>query len=267
MREGQFDRAGLPPSVMHLASKVTLILGALMLVASGIGFVAGIGTAIDAAETKSYFDNQQDGSFTVAENNSWNVAVYVVHPVDCDTLDLTITDSNGNSVISGCYLYGGEDNFEGEGFSDGDVELYGYMDHQTAGMEYTVSSNVDVSIRGEYCDEACVEDAIGGGLAALGGGLGICCSIPLIILGIILALVLDEPQKNVMMPTGHMQIGQTAYQAPVQQTMHQAPVGQQVIQAPVGQSIQPAAVPVTPITPPVTQQPTQNVWDNQPPQQ
>ena len=107
-------------------------------------------------------------------------------------------------------------------------------------------------------------------MAALGGGLGICCSIPLIILGIILALVLDEPQKNVIMPTGHMPMGQASYPAPMVQTMPQAPVGQQVIQAPVGQSIEPTAVPLTPITPPLTQQPTQpaqSPWDNvQPPQ-
>lgn len=259
-RERQFDREAFPPSPMHIASKVTLILGALMLIASGIGFVGGIGTAIDASERETYFADQQDGFFTVDGNESWSVVVFVKHPVDCDTLELTITDRNGESVISGCYLYG-DDEFGEEGYEDGTFEMYGYIAHDTAGMEYTVASNVEVLIEGEYCDEKCLEDAIGGGIAALGGGLGICCSIPLIILGIILALVLDEPQKNVIMPTGHMPMGQTAYQAPV---------GQQMIQAPVGQSIQPAAVPHTPITPPLTQQPAQpaqSPWDNvQPPQ-
>ena len=267
--ERQFDREAFPPSFMHIASKVTLILGALMLIASGIGFVGGIGTAIDAAERETYFANEQDGLFTVDGNESWSVTVFVQHPVDCDTLELSITDRNGESVISGCYLYG-EDEFGEEGYADGTFEMYGYINHDTAGMEYTVESNVEVLIEGEYCDEECLENAIGGGIAALGGGLGICCSIPLIILGIILALVLDEPQKNVMMPTGHMPMGQVAYQAPVGQQMIQAPVGQQMVQAPVGQSIQPAAVPLTPITPPLTQQPAQpaqSPWDNvQPPQ-
>ena len=276
--ERQFDREAFPPSFMHIASKVTLILGALMLIASGIGFVGGIGTAIDAAERETYFANEQDGLFTVDGNESWSVTVFVQHPVDCDTLELSITDRNGESVISDCYLYV-EDEFGDEGYADGAYELYGYINHDTAGMEYTVESNVEVLIEGEYCDEECRGNAIGGGIAALGGGLGICCSIPLIILGIILALVLDEPQKNVMMPTGHMPMGQVAYQAPVGQQMIQAPVGQQMIQAPVGQqmvqapvgqSIQPAAVPHTPITPPLTQQPAQpaqSPWDNvQPPQ-
>ena len=128
--------------------------------------------------------------------------------------------------------------------------------------KYTVASNVEVLIEGEIIvTKNALRMPSAEESAALGGGLGICCSIPLIILGIILALVLDDPQKNVIMPTGHMPMGQTAYQAPV---------GQQMIQAPVGQSIQPAAVPHTPITPPLTQQPAQpaqSPWDNvQPPQ-
>lgn len=246
-----------------------MILGVLMLIASGIGLVGGIGTAIDAAERETYFADQKDGLFTVDGNESWSVTVFVKHPVDCDTLELSITDRNGESVISDCYLYG-EDEFGEEGYADGTFEMYGYINHNTAGMEYTVESNVEVLIEGEYCDEECLGNAIGGGMAALGGGLGICCSIPLIILGIILALVLDEPQKNVIMPMGHMPMGQASYPAPMVQTMPQAPVGQQVIQAPVGQSIEPTAVPLTPITPPLTQQPTQpaqSPWDNvQPPQ-
>jgi len=61
-----------------------------------------------------------------------------------------------------------------------------------------------------------------------------------------------------------------AYQAPI---TGQAPVAQTMYQPPVEQNPQPVAVPVTPITPPLTQQPPVEqqpaqtpFWDENPPQ-
>jgi len=146
-------------------------------------------------------------------------------------------------------------------YYDGDREFFSYLVASDTDESYTVDSNVEVVVEGDYCDSECIEAVVGGIFGAIGGGFGICCSIPLLILGIILAFVLDDPPQAIAMPVGQMPMGQTAYQAPV---------GQQMIQAPVGQSIQPAAVPHTPITPPLTQQPAQpaqSPWDNvQPPQ-
>ena len=244
---------------MHIASKVTILIGVVMFFASAIGIVVGFGNAIDAGENEEYVGQQSSGTFTVDENESWSIEVYVIHPADCDSIELTIFDSNGQDVLSGCNLWS-EMNA-----SAGDEERYGSINHMTAGMEYTFESNVKVNIRGNYCDEACTE-AVVGGLAASGlGFFGACCAVPLTILGIILAFVLDDPKTNVVMPSGQMTVGQSVYAAPIGS---QAPASQAVYQPPVGQAYQPAAVPVTPIMPPMNQQqtqpaqPAQSPWDN-----
>ena len=274
-------------AIMHIASKITLILGALIFV----GSIAGVGIAgmtLTDADYKEevYVDRSMSQTFTIQENKSWDVSIYVIHPADCDTLELSIVDSNGDQVNSGsCMLDGGQGNEEF--YPDGSEEFYAFMTHDVEGMQYTLESNVEVTIRGEYCDQAC-QDAIGGGLlAGAGGFFGFCCSVPLLVLGIILALVLDDPKQNVIMPTGQMQPGQAVYQAPVQT---QVPVGQNIQQG-YGQPMQqmggqqPQITPpltqqaqepqITPpltqqpqqaqqsqITPPITEQSAQNPWDN-----
>jgi hypothetical protein len=130
-------------------------------------------------------------------------------------------------------------------------------------MEYSLTSNVEVDIIGTYCGQACDEDALSGGIAIASGFGGICCSVLILILGIIMAFTLDDPKVNMTTQVGSIPGGQVAYQAPVQ---GQAPVAQSMYQAPV-QANQPAVAPVTPITPPITQQPAQTpFWDENPPQ-
>ena len=273
---------------MHIASKITLILGALIFVGSIAGVVIA-GMALTDADYKEevYVDRSMSQTFTIQENTSWDVSIYVIHPADCDTLELSIVDSDGDQVKSAyCMLDGGTGNEEF--YPDGSEEKYGVMTHEVEGMQYTLESNVEVSIRGSYCDQAC-EEAIGGGLlAGAGGFFGFCCSVPLLVLGIILALVLDDPKQNIVMPTGQMLPGQAVYQAPVQT---QVPVSQNIQQG-YGQPMQqiggqqPQITPpltqqaqqpqITPpltqqqpqqaqqsqITPPISEQPAQNPWDN-----
>ena len=224
-------------------------------------------------------------TFTIQENSSWAVSIYVIHPADCDTLELSIVDSDGDQVISDyCMLEVLAEEDQEFYYPDGSEEFYGSLNHDIEGMEYTLESNVEVSIRGDYCDQAC-EEAIGGGIVAGAGGFfGFCCSVPLLVLGIILALVLDDPKQNIVMPTGQMLPGQAVYQAPVQT---QVPVGQNLQQGygqpmqqmggqqpqitpPLTQQPQQAQQPqITPpltqqaqITPPISEQPAQNPWDN-----
>ena len=261
-------------AIMHIASKITLILGALIFVGSIAGVVIAGMTLSDADyQQEVYVDRTMSEMFTIQENKSWDVSIYVIHPADCDTLDLSIVDSDGNDVSNVlCMLDGGQG--DEEFYPDGSEEFYGTMNHDVEGMQYTLESNVEVSIRGEYCDQAC-EEAIGGGiLAGAGGFIGFCCSVPLLVLGIILALVLDDPQQNIVMPTGQMQPGQAIYQAPVQA---QVPVGQNIQQG-YGQPMQQMDAQQPQITPPLTQQPqqaqqpqitpqiseqpAQNPWDN-----
>jgi hypothetical protein len=243
---------------MHIASKITLLIGAIMLIGGVIGTIGGVTEFGDTVEGQTYIKGESSGTFTINENQSWDIAVYLIHPVDCQSVELTIVDSFGTDVIEDNWNYGCSDNERT--FIEGERELYGNIMHDKVGMEYTLNSNVNVDISGEYCDEACIDSAIGGIFAILGGGLGICCAIPMIILGTILAFTLDDNKTNTIMQSGQMPTGQVAYQTPVSgQVAYQTPITEQVPmtqtfnQTPVSQVIQPSAVPVTPITPPLTQ--------------
>lgn len=220
----------------------------------------GIGDLVGAAEEEVYLKGQSSGTFIVEGNESWNIDISIIHPVDCESVELTVVDNLGNDAIRyeyGCY----EDDMVT--YNEGDSELFASLAHETAGMEYTLNSNVDVEVSGSYCDDACFEAAVGGGLSAAGGILGICCAIPILIVGIVLAFTMDDPKTKTNMVTGHMQAGQI----PAGQTMYQTPVTGQVpvaqgmpqtMQSPqIGQSIQPQSVAMTPIAPPLTQQPQQ----------
>ena len=41
-------------------------------------------------------------------------------------------------------------------YTEGDRELFASISHKISGMEYTLSSNVEVDVTGHYCDEACM---------------------------------------------------------------------------------------------------------------
>ena len=247
---------------MHIASKITLILGALIFVGSIAGVViAGMALNDTGYKEEVYVDRSMSQTFTIQENSSWAVSIYVIHPADCDTLELSIVDSDGDQVISDyCMLEVLAEEDQEFYYPDGSEEFYGSLNHDIEGMEYTLESNVEVSIRGDYCDQAC-EEAIGGGIVAGAGGFfGFCCSVPLLVLGIILALVLDDPKQNIVMPTGQMLPGQAVYQAPVQT---QVPVGQNLQQG-YGQPMQQMGGQQPQITPPLTQQPQQAQQPQQP---
>ncbi|MEJ6531080.1 MAG: hypothetical protein QNL81_05825 [Euryarchaeota archaeon] len=249
---------------MHIASKITLLIGIVMLIGSGISMGTGVGDLAGAGEERTYIDDESSGTFTINENESWNIQVYILHPVDCESVELTIVDSGGNDVLGdkyGCsYEYYEDD--EMYEYAEGERQIFASISHEQSGMKYTLNSNVEVDIDGTYCDEACIDSALGGVFAAVGGLMGICCSVLVLVLGIILALTLDDNKISSTMQSGQMTTGQVAYQTPVSgQVSYQTPVTTQVPMAqtfnpnPVSQVIQPSAVPVTPITPPLTQQP------------
>ncbi|MEZ7994960.1 MAG: hypothetical protein QMC43_01385 [Candidatus Poseidoniaceae archaeon] len=250
---------------MHIASKITLLIGVVMLIGSVIGMVAGIGGLVDAGEDRTYLEDESSGTFTVNENESWVIEVYIIHPVDCESVELTIVDSRGDDVIGYKYECSDDNYYEDDEmyeYAEGERQIFASINHEQSGMEYTLNSNTAVDIYGTYCGDACIESAIGGGFTALGGFVGICCSVPLLILGLILALTLDDNKISSTMQSGQMTTGQVAYQTPVSgQVTYQTPVAGQAPMAqnfnptPVSQVIQPSAVPVTPITPPLAQQP------------
>ena len=236
---------------MHISTKIALILGGVLFLGGGALLVIGIGDTVDGArevETDNYATTQSDGSFTVAVNGTWDVEVYVIHPANCNSLELSVTDSTGAEVMNenSCYLM--SDTERGmEGPVSGSEEFYSSFAGKNS-MEYTFSSNVNLNIRGTDCDAECKEAIEGGILSSLGGAGALCCGIVFLVIGGILALVMDAPRPLVMMPTGQGNQGQFAQG----QVMYQAPVGSQ----PVQQMNQPPTTPVAPITPPLVQQPT-----------
>lgn len=243
-----------------------------MFIFSVISAGAGIGGLVSAGDDRIYLEEQSSGTFTINENESWDITVYIIHPVDCESIDLTIVDSRGDDVIEyyyGCYSV--DEEGEAIEYVEGSRQLYASISHEMSGMEYTLSSNVGVDVSGTYCDDACMEQAIGSGFATLGGFMGICCSVLILILGIILALTLDD-KPNVALTSGQIPGGQVTYQTPV---TGQVPMTQIINQPSVGQVIQPAVVPVAPITPPTAQQPSveqavqpeQTAWWGDEPQQ
>ncbi|NCG43310.1 MAG: hypothetical protein GWO84_07215, partial [Euryarchaeota archaeon] len=200
---------------MHIASKVILGIGVLMFIFSVISAGAGIGGLVSAGDDRIYLEEQSSGTFTINENESWDITVYIIHPVDCESIDLTIVDSRGDDVIEyyyGCYSV--DEEGEAIEYVEGSRQLYASISHEMSGMEYTLSSNVGVDVSGTYCDDACMEQAIGSGFATLGGFMGICCSVVVLILGIILALTLDD-KPNVALTSGQIPGGQVTYQTPV----------------------------------------------------
>ena len=238
---------------MHIASKITLLIGIVMLIGSGISMGTGVGDLAGAGEERTYIDDESSGTFAINENESWNIQVYILHPVDCESVELTIVDSGGNDVLGdkyGCsYEYYEDD--EMYEYAEGERQIFASISHEQSGMEYTLNSNVEVDIDGTYCDEACIDSALGGVFAAVGGLMGICCSVLVLILGIILALTLDD-KPNVALYSGQIPGAQVMYQTPV---TGQAPMTQTISQPHIEQVIQPTAVPITPITPPLVQQP------------
>ena len=259
-----FDSGGRHERGMHIASKVILLIGVIMFIGSIVSMGLGVGNIIDLGEENIYLNEQSSGTFTIDENESWDIIVYIIHPVDCDSVDLQIVDSLGNDVaeIYDCDWDTHSANDE-EGYVDGSRELYATINHDTSGMEYTLSSNVEVEIAGSYCDEACEEEALSSGLAIVSGFGGICCSVLILIVGIIMAFTLNDPKVNMTTQVGLIPGGQVAYQAPI---TGQAPVAQTIHQAPV-QANQPNTIPITPITPPLTQQPVQEAWWSEKPPQ
>ena len=99
---------------MHIASKITLILGALIFVGSIAGVaIAGMALTDAGYKEEVYVERSMGQTFTIQENKSWKVSILVIHPADCDTLELSIVDSNGEEVAPAlCLLDGGQGNEE-----------------------------------------------------------------------------------------------------------------------------------------------------------
>jgi len=186
---------------MHVAGKVFLGLGVVMLLVGGIMTVMG-GDSLeevgdwDPVEMSDYSGAAGSSEYTFGGED---MLVMVRDDVRCDELAFSMTNDTGENHVrvecedDGEKPWGHEDDPEGW-YHFATISMWEY-DTGT----YTIESNEDFelvpmwSVFGEV-----VEDAAGGILGIL-GGIGLAgCGICSLLLGGVLALVLKDPQPPVM---------------------------------------------------------------------
>jgi len=186
---------------MHVAGKVFLGLGVVMLLVGGIMTVMG-GDSLedvgdwDPVEMSDYSGAAGSSEYTFGGED---MLVMVRDDVRCDELVFSMTNDTGENHVrvecedDGEKPWGHEDDPEGW-YHFATISMWEY-DTGT----YTIESNEDFelvpmwSVFGEV-----VEDAAGGILGIL-GGIGLAgCGICSLLLGGVLALVLKDPQPPVM---------------------------------------------------------------------
>lgn len=171
---------------------------------------------------------------------------YICNDDDEKGINELFPDLNLIGAVSVC------DTYDDTGYED--------LDQCFLGKTYTIESNTSMTLFDADSYYIAIIDELGGFIGELLGGsclgiLGVCCSIVLLIVGLVVG---GNQQPPVMMggvPTGQIpamgyqapvgQMPQQQYQTPVQQTM---PQGQVVPNAQMTQQ-------------PAEQQPQSNVWD------
>ena len=188
--------------VMHVAGKVFLGLGVVMLLVGGIMTVMG-GESLeevgdwDPVEMSDFSGTAGTSEYTFGGQD---MLVMVRDDVRCDELAFSMTNDTGENHVKvdceddGEKPWGHEDDPRGW-YHFATISVWEY-DSGT----YTLESNEDYELvpMWEVLGEV-VEDAAGGILGILGGvglaGCGICS----LVLGGVLALVLKDPQPTVVM--------------------------------------------------------------------
>lgn len=230
---------------MNNFARVILVFAVIFTVLGGIGFLSGAAVASMDLEEYAIVEGTQ-GSFNVAEDHL-GLEVYAAGAVNCNSFDVTITDSSGSTEDD---IWG--DYFEkdcGQGVEYDGYTYIGYFSILNDEGAYTISSNYPILLL----------DTSDGFADALGGGLLALCSLPLLICGVIgllaggiLGAVMKDKQ-NVVVAQGAQQ---PVYGAPMQT------LGPQGMMAPLQQHPgQPAQQ-----YPPQTMQHQQPPNQGQPPQ-
>ena len=188
---------------MHVAGKVFLGLGAVLLL---LGIVmAGLGG--NALEDVGDWDPEAKSEFSgTAENSSYNYPggmdkiVMVRDNVRCDEFTIDMTNQTGeNHVKVDCE----DDGEKPRGWEDDPPGWY-HMATISPGEysrgEYTIGANADYEIvdAWEVLGEELGE--LGGGVMGILGGVGLSgCGVCFLLLGGILAIVLNDPKEATQM--------------------------------------------------------------------
>ena len=183
---------------MRTFPKVTLILGALMMVGSIIAMVAGFGSA----------DFEGEEVFRGDAPTTWNedfdlMPIYSVYIEDGSNVSVEVLDGDEDNRFVPC-----------EEKNDCNEEIAHIAGFEYIGNLNVIDGNYDVNFTGE--GEVIVTKFDSGGFLAAGLGMGFaCCSVLIIILGLILALTMKEntPTQIVVMPgQGQVQMQQPQVQ-------------------------------------------------------
>jgi len=194
---------------MHTASKVMLILGAVITVAGIVMFALG-SSAVDYDPIGDSEWSGKTGTFQGTSDSYYSVYSEVA---SCDDITYSIETSDGDSAI---YAFECSD-------SSSSIDGYIYLGSLSGSASYTVDSShtVYISDSGEELAEAA------GGFMAVVGSFGVlCCGGFFLLLGGIFALTLKDP--TVVMVAGgvpQQMMGAQQYAQPMQQ--QQAPMMQQ----------------------------------------
>ena len=184
---------------MKMAPKITLILGGLMLVGSIIAIVAGIGsTDIDGEEVFS-----GEAPTTWSGDLVWT-STYYIYVEEGSTVSVELTDGNIDNYYVPCS-------------EDASCSYYdNRIGYQYVGSLYIMDDrNYTVEFSGEG-DVLVIEIEDEGLMAAGLGMIFCCCSIGILILGVILAFTMkDAPVTQVVVMPGQVQAVPVAGVSPV----------------------------------------------------
>ncbi|MGY8728935.1 MAG: hypothetical protein ACKVKS_06900 [Candidatus Poseidoniales archaeon] len=206
---------------MHTASKVMLILGAVITVAGIVMFAVGS----SAVAWDPIGDAEWEGKSGTFNDDATLVYSVYSEASSCDSITYTILDGDNSAAVN--QEYDCDDSTQS---ADG----YIYLGSLWSVGPYTIDSTETVYISDSFGD---IEEAAGGFLAVLGSFGVLCCGGFFLLLGGIFALTLKDPAV-VMVAGGVPQqmMGAQQYAQPMQMQQQVAPVQQQA--APVQQQYQ-----------------------------
>lgn len=188
---------------MNTGTKVTVGIGALMLIIGILVMIVGAG-AIGGAEDwrppdDAYLMAEQDNQISflhVEEGNGNRTAVFVTDDVRCD--DFTLEISGGDAYWKEDDCIDVEGKSLPRGYAD-DPEgwlhlgtIYGLED----GVEYTITTSHDVVLVGLEVLVGLFGDFYGGLAAICGGPTFLCCGLIFLLIGIVMAITQNGNEKT-----------------------------------------------------------------------
>ena len=178
---------------MHTAAKAMFIVGGLLCVIGGIFFVGGAETAEIDIENEAAWSGSS-GTWDFEDDDLY--FVYVKSGTLCEDFSATMTDQNGTT---GNWLEDNIDIDDCEDWEDSD-DIDGFMSigHISASVDeglHTINASSKIYIIGGGEE---LGEAIGGGLAMLGGSGVLCCGGFFVLLGIIFAFTLKKAEPQIV---------------------------------------------------------------------